>query len=193
MVRIMTWNNLNITSTGASNGIALNMTNASDFNTFNNCNFSASTTITASASSCVAFSSSSVTATGSGNNGNNNIFSNCSMTGGYYCVSVYGNTTANITGNQFLGCTIKEYYIYGLYNAYAGTTIVRDCIFERPTRTSVSTGYGVYLTTSSSNCLMSVIRFVNYLEELPHQHQQVMDWLVLLRQVLVMKINSSIM
>lgn len=157
----MTWNNLNIATTGTATGFAMNVMNASDFNNFNNCTFSVPLSASATATSCVAFSGSASTINTAGNNGNNNTFTGCTMSGGYYCISVYGLSTGNIVGNTFVNCTIKEYYVYGLYNVYGGTTIVRDCIFERPTRASVSTGYGVYLSTNSAGCLIERNRVRN--------------------------------
>ncbi|HNB81594.1 MAG TPA: right-handed parallel beta-helix repeat-containing protein, partial [Chitinophagaceae bacterium] len=85
----MTWNNLIVSATNATNGIALLMSNASDNNTFLNCQFLVNQAITSSTSSAVAFSSSTTSPTGTGNNGNSNTFSGCTMSGGYYCVSVY--------------------------------------------------------------------------------------------------------
>ena len=157
----MTWNNVNITTTGATSGFAILLTNGSDYNNFNTCTFNASTTSTGTGNSAVAISGSTTSALGSGTNGNNNTFTGCTMTGGYYCVSVYGNSAANTVNNQFINCTIQEYYVYGLYNVYNTGTVVRGCTFQRPTRTSVSTGYGVYLTTSSSNCLIERNRVTN--------------------------------
>lgn len=152
----LTVNNLNIATTGTTNGFALLVSNNSDYNTFNNCTFTVPQSVTSTGSSAVAFSASTTSPTTTGNNGNYNTFNSCTMRGGYYCVSVYGNSAApgNILGNQFLNCSITDFYVYGLYNAYAGTTVVRGCIIDRPTRTSLSTGYGVYLTTNSVNCLV---------------------------------------
>ncbi|GBL36107.1 hypothetical protein EMGBS15_17020 [Filimonas sp.] len=157
----MTWNNLNIATSGTTNGIALNMTNASDNNNFNNCTFTVPLSATSTTTSCVAFSGSPITATTAANNGSNNTFSGCTMSGGYYCVSVNGNSTGNIVGNQFLNCNIKEYYIYGLYQTYASFTVVRDCIFERPVRTTTTTCYGVAFSTGSSGCLVERNRIRN--------------------------------
>ncbi len=150
----MIWNNLQIATTGTANGIALNMTNASDNNTFTNCTFTVPIAATSSTTSCVAFSSSTTSATTTGNNGSNNTFSGCTMSGGYYCVSVHGISTGNISGNQFLNCNIKEYYTYGFYQTYSSFTVVRECIIERPTRTNTTTCYGIALSTGSSGCLI---------------------------------------
>jgi len=146
--------NLNIATTGSAGAIALIMSNAADNNQFTACNFSVPGGNVTSTSSCVAFSASTTSPTSGGANGSNNLFSTCTMTGGYYCVSVYGASGATNQGNQFSGCTIKEYYIYGLYHIYGVATLIQDCIFERPTRTNISTGYGILLTTGSNNCLV---------------------------------------
>ncbi|MBK7764062.1 MAG: hypothetical protein IPI46_12070 [Bacteroidetes bacterium] len=152
----MTFTDLTVNATGTTNGFPLMMSNASDNNNFYTCNFNASTTSTSSLSSGVVFSSSTTSPTALGNNGNNNIFDGCNITGGYYGITVYGNSTVggNIIGNQFLNCNIKDFYFYGVYNAYASNTTVQACTIERPTRATVSSGYGVYLTTSSLGCLI---------------------------------------
>jgi hypothetical protein len=158
----MIWNDMNIVSNGASTtGIALRLTNASDNNVFNDCVFSVPLTITGTGSSSVAFSASGTSAVTAGNNGSFNTFSGCTMSGGYYCVSVYGQSGANIVGNQFVGCTVTDFYLYGVYNVYGTTTIVRDCIFERPNRTTTSTTYGAFLSTGSIGCLIERNRFRN--------------------------------
>ncbi|MBK7764064.1 MAG: right-handed parallel beta-helix repeat-containing protein [Bacteroidetes bacterium] len=154
-------NDLNVVSTGATGAIALSMMNVSDNNSFTNCTFSVPQALTTTASSCVAFSSSPITATGTGNNGNNNLFDGCTMSGGYYCISVYGTSGANIVGNQFLNCTVTNFYLYGLYHIYGTNTVVRGCTFERPTRATVTTGYGVFLTTGSLGCLVEGNRVRN--------------------------------
>jgi hypothetical protein len=148
----MTFNDLVINATGATNGFCLSVGNESNNNNFNNCTFNASTSSTSSLSTGIAFSSSTTSPTGTGNNGNNNVFTNCTIDGGYYGITVYGNSTGsgNITGNQLINCTVRNYYFYGVYIAYASNTIVQGCTVERPTRATVSTGYGIYLTTNAA-------------------------------------------
>ncbi len=145
----MNWNNLVVNATNASTAIALVMSNGSDNNTFVNCTFAVNQANTSSTSSAVAFSASTTSATTAGNNGNNNIFSGCTMSGGYYCVSLYGqSTTVTNTNNQFYNCTITEFYYYGMYVLYQTAPIVKNCIVERPTRATVSGGYSIYLSST---------------------------------------------
>lgn len=150
----MTWNNMNFNGTNGTNSIPCLLSNASDYNNFNNCNFTVPQAITSSTSSALAFSSSTTSPTSTGNNGNYNTFTGCTMSGGYYCVSVYGNlTAAPVLGNQFINCHITEYYIYGLYNVYGNSTIVKGCLVDRPTRSTISSGYGIAISTGSG-CLV---------------------------------------
>ncbi|HNB82334.1 MAG TPA: hypothetical protein PLP14_09570, partial [Chitinophagaceae bacterium] len=147
------FNNLNVTGTGA-NVITTILTNNANYNNFTACTFTVPSSNTATSNSAVAFTSSTTTATSGASNGNNNVFDGCTMSGGYYCVSVYGASGATNQGNQFLNCTITEYYVYGFYHIYGNGTLVQGCTLERPTRASVSTGYGIVITTGSSNCLV---------------------------------------
>ncbi|MBK9423969.1 MAG: T9SS type A sorting domain-containing protein [Bacteroidetes bacterium] len=54
---------------------------------------------------------------------------------------------ANNSSNSLINCTINNYYIYGAYNYYQSGNIFRGNIFERPTRTTISTFYGIYVST----------------------------------------------
>ena len=145
----MSWNSLVVNATGTTNAIALNMSNGSDNNNFVNCTFAVNQANISSTSSAVAFSASNTAATTAGNNGNNNIFSGCTMSGGYYCVSLYGtSTTVTNSNNQFYNCTITEFYYYGMYVLYQTAPVVKNCIIERPTRTTVSGGYCIYLSST---------------------------------------------
>src|SRR5688572_33033181 len=78
------------------------------------------------------------------------------MSGGYYSVSLYGQSGGNVVNNKFINCNFIDYHQYGFYNQYGTGTIVRNCIVERPTRPTLSTsgGYGIVLTTGSTNCLV---------------------------------------
>lgn len=151
----MTVNNLVVLATSTVQGLACHLWNGADNNNFNNCTFSVSTTNTGTNLSPFSISGTSVSATATGNSGNNNIVSTCTMTGGYYNTVFQGQTSAPYnSGNQLYNSLLREFYLYGFYNGYNVNGIARGNLIERPTRATISTGYGIYITTGSSNVLV---------------------------------------
>lgn len=150
----ITVNNLNINNTGSANALAGHLWNNAENNRFNNCTFSVSTTGTGTGLSPFSISGTSVSPTATGPGGSNNTVNSCTITGGYYNTVFTGPTSAPFsTGNQLLNSLVREFYIYGFYNAYSTNTIGRGNIVERPTRATISTGYAIYLTTGCTGGL----------------------------------------
>ncbi|HRO18682.1 MAG TPA: hypothetical protein PLU07_10850, partial [Ferruginibacter sp.] len=150
----LTVNNLNIVSTGATNGFGVHLSNGADNNTFDSCVITASTTATGTTTGCVIMSGSPILYSTGGANGSNNTFSYCDLTGGYFGFSFYGTSTAGNMNNNILNCHAKDYYIYGVYLLQQGSGTIANSIFERPTRTGLSTFYGVFMTTGCTNMLV---------------------------------------
>ncbi|MBL0340947.1 MAG: hypothetical protein IPP71_08470 [Bacteroidetes bacterium] len=141
-------NNLIITGTGATYALSCHLWNQADNNTFTNCTFNAPATGTVTTLSPFSISGSATTATAAGISGNNNILNSCTANGGYYGIALTGQSVAiPATGNQVLNCNIKEFYLYGMYNATQNGAINSGCVIERPTRTDVSTFYGIYVSS----------------------------------------------
>lgn len=117
----ITFKDMTIANTGASNGFAIMLTNGADYNVIDGCNISVSTTATVTTIGGIAISGGTTSATTAGNSGNYNIIRNNTITGGYYGITVYGTGTASfVMGNQILNNTITNYYYYGTYNYYGG-------------------------------------------------------------------------
>jgi hypothetical protein len=149
----ITFNNLNIIGTGATYALTVHLWNGANNNQFFNCAVTSPTVGTVTTLVPFSVSGSSTTATTAGNGGSNNIVNTCTITGGYYNTVFYGPTTAPFpSGNQVINSLAREFYLYGLYNYYNVNTLFKGNIIERPTRTPLSTGYGIYLTTGSTNC-----------------------------------------
>jgi hypothetical protein len=91
----------------------------------------------------------------------NNTFQNNQIIGGYYGVYNYGSTTAPVNNNQFIGNTVKEQYTYVMYNYYATNTRIEGNNLTRPTRTSVGSFYGIYLSTGSTGSIVTKNRIHN--------------------------------
>lgn len=150
------WNNLTIEASHPTNGFALLMHNQSDNNSFNNCTFKATQASTSSQSAAVIFSNSEVLAIAYGNNGNNNVFTSCTMIGGNYGVSFLGQSGGLISNNQLINSTIKEFLSNGVTSVYTTGTVIRSCIIERPTRTvfNGTTHYGIFSTTLTNSIII---------------------------------------
>jgi parallel beta-helix repeat protein len=144
------FNNLVITASDATTGFAVHLMGGSDNNSFNNCTMNASLTGTGTTTACVSMSGSLTSYSTTGINGSNNTFTGCTLNGGYFGFVAYGDgsNAANNANNSLINCTISNYYVYGAYNYYQSGNTFRGNIFERPTRTTISTFYGVYVSTS---------------------------------------------
>lgn len=140
-------NNLKFEALGATYAFACHLWNNADNNTFNGCTFSSP--INGSSTTQVPFSisGSQTSATTSGAAGVNNIITNSTIEGGYYCTAIVGNTAPLATGNQLTDNIIRDYYIYGTYLLYQNGLIVRNNNYSRPNRTTYSTFYGLYVST----------------------------------------------
>jgi hypothetical protein len=145
--------NLNIlldTSISSNYGWTLQMGNGSNYNKFLSCRFMSSLTSTSSNYSTIvatgsntAFSATSVS---------HNLFQNCSITGGYYGLRLSGNNGAEAYNNQVINCTIKDFYIYGLYMDSNDSTLLKGNDINRYNRTG-STFYGIYNTGSTNSII----------------------------------------
>ncbi len=146
------FNNLNVSGTNATYSLTVKLWNGSDNNTFSNCTFESSTSATGTVHSPFSISGTATTATGTGNSGSNNLITGCTTVGGYYGLVISGAVSG--TGNQVLNNSVTEFYTYGIYQAYCQNTLIKGNTIERPTRANPSSGYGIYLTTSTANCLV---------------------------------------
>lgn len=155
----ISFDNLTIEATGSS-GFAVHLSNSADSNTFSNCTINASPTGTGTTSAGVVMSASLVSYSASGANGSHNSFSYCHVNGGYFGMVFYGSAASSNEDNSVTNCHIQDYYVYGLYNLQqSGATIANDTM-ERPNRATVSTFYGIMLSTGCNGMLVekNVIR-----------------------------------
>ena len=124
--------------------------NAADNNIISNCTILTSTTLT-SGHYPIVFSGSASSATTSGNSGNYNTVTGCTLTGGAYNVSLIGNSTtaAENIGNTISNNIMTDAYIYSMYILYQKDLTIRSNNISRPTRTASSTISGMYMSTSA--------------------------------------------
>ena len=158
------FNNLTIDATGTGTyGYGVQLFNNADSNIINNCSIlvNAATTSTNYAGIVVSASETSATATGN-TFCDGNIFSNNTITGGYYGITLVGSTTVTaIFNNQVTGNTISDFYQYGIYLTGNNGTLIESNNINRPTRTTVTACYGIYSTGISTNLKISKNRISN--------------------------------
>lgn len=84
-----------------------------------------------------------------------NLFEKNIIQGGYYGITVTSSPIYNdefseqfIYNNKIINNTIKDFYTYGIYMIGTGGSVIEDNTFSRPTRASVSTFNGIYLSQS---------------------------------------------
>jgi gliding motility-associated-like protein len=161
------FDSLLIDASGGTYGYGVQLINSADSNTFRKCTINTSITSTNSNYAGVVVNATDAGAVSSGNTlCDGNIFDRNIITGGYYGVTLVGNTTSTgyINNNWFINNTIQEFYNYGLYITGTINTVVAGNIFTRPTRTNTANNvYGIYLTAASSDRLsISKNRFASF-------------------------------
>jgi len=132
------------------------MTNNADSNTVTNCQITLDTTATSTNYAGIVMSGSSASATTANSGCDGIVINNNIIKGGYYGITLMGSTTVNILqGNTITNNTIKDFYIYGIYASYSNNMLIENNDISRPSRTSVTTFGGIYLTTGHANLNVS--------------------------------------
>lgn len=146
----VTIRDLNVEAGNVTTAYVCRVWNGSSNDSFINCNFKLPLTVTSSTAMPFASGGTSVSAPMTAGPANhNNVLLDCFLEGGYYSAVFYGNTTARDTNNQLINCRLKDFYLYGLYDYYQyGMVALRDTI-ERPSRPTISTFYGMFLSTGN--------------------------------------------
>ncbi|RYZ38495.1 MAG: right-handed parallel beta-helix repeat-containing protein, partial [Sphingobacteriales bacterium] len=141
---------------GATYGFGVHLINNADSNVIRNCNILINTTSTSTNYAGIVISNSETSATTSGaTRCDGNLVDNNTITGGYYGITLTGNTAEPVTGNQFINNRIRDFYNYGIYLNIVGPTLVEKNDISRPTRTVLTTFYGVYGTGTSNGVQVS--------------------------------------
>jgi trimeric autotransporter adhesin len=156
------FDNLVITTTGASNGFGVQLINNADFNTISNCTINVNATATGTGFAGIVISSSHTSATTTGSAlCDNNIFSGNTINGGYYGITQVGSSTVANGSNQILNNDIRNFYMYGIYVMGSFNTQITGNTISRPTRATVSTFYGIYFTGLSASAQVDKNRITN--------------------------------
>ncbi|MBX2932490.1 MAG: right-handed parallel beta-helix repeat-containing protein, partial [Chitinophagaceae bacterium] len=156
---------LNIDGSAGTYAWGVVLTNKADSNIIRNCTINIGNLTSTSTNYAGIVINGSATATGSsGDNGNGNLIEGNTIIGGYYGIYLYGSstlTTAN-NNNKVIGNSIQEVYNYSLYATYqsSGLVLSKNDI-SRPTRSTLTTHYGIYLTTGCVGALVEKNRLHN--------------------------------
>ncbi|WP_162902930.1 PKD domain-containing protein [Taibaiella koreensis] len=157
--RYVTIDSINFKTLAADYGWAALITQGAAWDSITRCVFDLSgLTTTASAnSSGICFSTSNTSATSTGNNGSHcyigyNYLKGPTGAGGpYYALPVAGASDSN----TFEGNRIENFYYYGVYlNGATGTRIIGND-FNRATKTSTTTFYGIYTTGTAPGTIIA--------------------------------------
>jgi trimeric autotransporter adhesin len=158
----VTLNNFVINTGAGTYGYGVQMLNDADNNTVSNCTITtnnSSTSTTNYAGILINSTASAITTAGASLCDNNTITGN-TINGGLAGVAIVGNTnTSQVLGNRVMNNTITDFYNYGVYlNGNVGTLVEGNDI-SRPLRATVTTFYGVFLTTISTGTIINKNRF----------------------------------
>ncbi|GAA4325347.1 gliding motility-associated C-terminal domain-containing protein [Flaviaesturariibacter amylovorans] len=161
----ITFNNLVITATStaaADFGYGVQLLNNADSNTVANCTININTTNTNTNYAGIVMSGSATSATATGaTQCDFNTFRNNTIIGGYYGITIVGSATEAVMNNRVLNNRIQDFYFYGVYLNGNFNTQVDSNVISRPTRATVSTFNGVYMTGLSTSVDITRNTFTN--------------------------------
>jgi gliding motility-associated-like protein len=141
------FDSLNVDVSAGSYGWGIVLMNKADSNIIRRCTITTNTSATSTNYAGILINGSATITFTSGNNGNGNLISGNTITGGYVGIQVYGSTSPYNTGNIIEKNKIQEAYLYFMY-AYGHTNLtISGNDISRPSRSSVTTAYGIYAVT----------------------------------------------
>jgi hypothetical protein len=148
---------LNVDLVGGSFGWGVLLTNQADNNIVRNCIINNNIDAISTNFIGIIINGSVTSAPQPGNNGNNNLFENNKINGGYWGIYLNGNTinaTQN-NNNKVVNNVISDFYTYGVYaaNQSNGLLISKNEI-SRPQRMNTGNCAGVYLSNGSTGVLV---------------------------------------
>jgi hypothetical protein len=149
-VQYVTVNNIYVRSTGITYGWGMQFLNNCHYNNFNNITVDVRsiTSTTAANSACVVGSNSTTSSTTDGFNINYTNFNHSRFMGGYYAIVLNG-IAANLVKNVKIdSCVVSDFYLYGVYCDKSDSLWVRGNDINRVSDTTISSFYGVYLTSA---------------------------------------------
>jgi hypothetical protein len=148
--KFITLDSLRIVGTGANySGFGILINNQSENITINNCKIDVGTSSTLTTNAGIVVSGSTSSATTAGNNAQNLVITNNEVIGGYYGITLMGNTSyLNNSRHLVQNNVVRDFYLYGIYLSNADSVNLLNNDVHRMNRPVLSTFYGIYLTTS---------------------------------------------
>ncbi|MFC5271067.1 T9SS type A sorting domain-containing protein [Adhaeribacter terreus] len=164
----VTINNFTIATTGTGTsdyGWGIHFMNGADNNTISNNTINIGSLSTSESNSVgIVFTNSATAVTTNGNNGNNNLITGNTISGGHKGIHVNGNASAATPGagnNQIINNIIQNFYGTGIELDQANNTVIRNNNISRPARATVTTFYGVYMGDNSTGSIIDGNRIHN--------------------------------
>lgn len=149
----ITIDSLNVDVSGGSYGWGIVLMNKADSNIIRRNTITTSTSSTATNYAGIVINGSATATAVSGNNGNGNLIKGNTINGGYYGIYLYGSTSPYNTGNIIEKNNVRDAYMYFVY-AYGNTNLlITGNDVSRPSRSTVSTAYGVYAGTTTNTLI----------------------------------------
>lgn len=146
--RFVTLDSLNVTL-NATTGFGIYLGNQSRNISILNSTINVGTTSTATSNGGIVASGSQTVITTTGANANYVTIENNTIIGGYYGVSLVGTGTyLGSSGHIVRNNTFLDNYFGGVYLSSTDTVLVENNNISRATRTTISTYYGIYGTTT---------------------------------------------
>jgi parallel beta-helix repeat protein len=138
---------INANHTGATYGWGVHLTNGADHNRVSSSTITTGqTTVVANFNGIVA-SATINDPSSNGNNANDARLENNTISGGVYGILLSGANAAGLAAaSRITGNTVQDFYTYGILTEFQNGTLVKGNDISRPTRTPLSTFYGVYMT-----------------------------------------------
>ncbi|RXK85837.1 right-handed parallel beta-helix repeat-containing protein [Filimonas effusa] len=150
-------------SSSAEYGFGVQLINNADSNIVRKCivNINTSSTSSNYAGIVISASASSATSSGTASACDGNLFEGNTITGGYYGFTMVGGSGTGMVSNRFINNTIKEFYYYGIYLAYPTASLIQGNSISRPGRSTISSFYGIYLTSGGTKDTITGNRLFN--------------------------------
>ncbi len=163
-----TIDSLYIDVSGGTYGWGIRLTNSADSNIISNCQINTFANSTSTNYAGIIMSGSATAATTSGDNGDGNLFIGNTIINGYYGFTLVGNSAGPFAqSNRLVDNEIIDHYLYGVYAIYNENTEIKGNRIHHDSRSTATTMYGIYLTTSCSNVDISENRIYNFFIGIP--------------------------
>ncbi|HVI47863.1 MAG TPA: hypothetical protein VM802_23540, partial [Chitinophaga sp.] len=144
-------------------GWGVHLLNDADSNTISNCTILLDTTSNSSTNHAgIVVSSSTSSPTGTGNaKCDYNTFDGNTINGGYYGVVMAGSIDFANGNNKIINNKIQNFYSYGIHINGSFKTLIENNQINRPTRSNLTTFYGIYFTGLSTSANITRNRITN--------------------------------